>query len=357
MNTIAQFSIDYREYLNANGELVHPLPEFAHSVDVLIELYRRMWMLRAFDHKAVALQRTGRMGTYPSSLGQEATFVGIGYALEPSDVFVPYYRDQGVLLARGVKPSEIFGYWGGDERNNDYAMGGRDLPICVPIASQLLHAAGVAYAMKLRRQPHAVLTCCGEGGTSEGDFYEAINFAGAFELPVVFVVNNNQWAISVSREKQTGAKTIAQKAIAGGFTGIQVDGNDVIAVSAVVREALQKAREGGGATLIEAVTYRLCDHTTADDAKRYTEASALERAWACEPLKRLHDYLVNHQAWNENREQQLQAEIEQVIAQGVQDYLEKSPAEPTDMMDYLYAELPSAYQAQRAEIVHYSKTT
>lgn len=352
MSSVAEFSIPYYQILNPEGQLSQPLPEFAKDSEVLKKLYYFMSFTRAFDTKAVTLQRTGKMGTYPSSLGQEAVSVGIGHALQKDDVFVPYYRDQGTLIMRGVQPSQIFAYWGGDERGSDFEINKEDFPTCVPIATQYLHAAGIAYAIKYRKQNRAVLTICGDGGTSEGDFYEGINAAGSFNLPVVFIVNNNQWAISVPRDAQTSAKTLAQKAIASGFEGIQIDGNDVLAVRHYVSEALNKARKGNGPTLIEAVNYRLCDHTTADDAKRYCPKESLDEAWQYEPLLRMRKYLNQQGHWNEEEEHSLQNKINHEVATAVEEYLNMQAQAPTAMFDYLYHELPVAYQEQYQELLH-----
>jgi 2-oxoisovalerate dehydrogenase E1 component subunit alpha len=350
MKTIAEFSIKYLEFLDANGQITQELPAFAKDPQTLHSLYRWMVLTRLGDAKAVAMQRTGKMGTYASSLGQEAVSVGMGHALKAEDVFVPYYRDQGAFLMRGIKFSSIYAYWGGDERGNSESFPPEDFPICVPIGTQYLHAAGVAYAIKFRKQPRAVLTICGDGGTSEGDFYEGLNFAGAFQLPIVFVINNNQWAISEPRIKQTHTQTLAQKAIAAGFEGLQIDGNDVIAVSQSVSDALDKARQGSGPTLIEAVTYRLCDHTTADDAKRYIKKEDLENAWKLEPISRLKKYLESQDLWSSAQEEQLQAECTQEIAAAAEEYL-NMPAQPnTAIIDYLYEKLPIAYIQQRKEI-------
>lgn len=352
MTIVATFQIHYEQFLDHEGKPTQPLPAFAENPETLLELYRQMIFTRVFDAKAVALQRTGKMGTFPSSLGQEAVGVGIGAALQKEDVFVPYYRDQGTSMMRGVKPCEIFAYWGGDERGSQFSnpAAKEDFPTCVPIATQLLHATGIGYAMKIRKQKRAVLSICGDGGTSEGDFYEAINFAGALHLPVVFIVHNNQWAISVPRNMQSNCQTLAQKAIAGGFEGIQVDGNDVIAVRKVVGDALDKARNGGGPSLIEAIDYRLCDHTTADDARRYADKADLEKAWGYEPVKRLRKYLESQKLWDEKQETELQNTCSQQIAQAVEEY-QNMPLQPaTSMFDYLYAELPVPYHEQYEEL-------
>ncbi len=345
---VAQFSVEYQQFLDEHSQLTQPLPAIAQDTDVLLTLYQHMVFTRLFDAKAVALQRTGKMGTYPASLGQEAIFAAIGHVLKKDDVLVPYYRDQGTLIMRGVKPEQIFSFWGGDENGSLFPEKcQQDLPLCIPIASQFQHAAGVAYAIQLRGEKRAVLVCGGDGSTSEGDFYEAINFAGIYKLPIVFVINNNQWAISVPRDHQSGAQTLAQKAIAAGFTGLQVDGNDAIAVAHTTSEALNKARSGDGPTLIEAVTYRLCDHTTVDDAKRYSSSEVLAKAWEVEPVARLKHYLEAQNVWNEEKEQQWQSDCSAKIMQAV-DAFSNMPEQPaTAMVDYMYETWPDAWADQR----------
>jgi len=342
----AHFDIKKLQFINESAEATQTLPEFAQDPKSLIELYKAMSFLRSFDTKAVNLQRTGKMGTFPSSLGQEAIMVGVGAAMQTDDVYCPYYRDQGVLFQRGITPSKILSYWGGDERGSDFNASREDLPLCVPIATQLLHAAGVAYAIKLRKQARAVATMCGDGGTSKGDFFEAMNISGVWHLPLVIVINNNQWAISAPNHVQTITPTFAQKAIAAGIEGIQVDGNDVVAVRALVSDALTKARTGGGATLIEAVSYRLCDHTTADDATRYGDKLALEKAWGIEPIARLRNYLHAKGLWDKEKEFALQKECSTQIEATVAEYQAIALQKPTSMLDYLYETLPDALQEQ-----------
>jgi 2-oxoisovalerate dehydrogenase E1 component alpha subunit len=350
MTLVAQFKIKYLQYIDQNGEVLQPLPQFAENSNHLITLYQDMVKTRLFDAKAVALQRTGKMGTFPSSLGQEAVFVGMGHAMNQEDIFCPYYRDQGTMLIRGVKMEELFAYWGGDERGSDFKGPCHDFPIAVPVASQCLHAVGCAYAVKYRKEKRAVLTTVGDGATSKGDFYEAMNVAGNWNLPVVFVINNNHWAISVPLSRQTNSQTLAQKAIAAGFDGIQVDGNDIIAVYDAVSKALSKAREGNGPTLIEAITYRLCDHTTADDAKRYVEPTCIDTAWREEPIKRLYTYLLQQHIWSKEQDEALAKAYSQEIEEAVQAYL-NMPAQPaTAIVDYHYETWPQNLQAQRDEL-------
>lgn len=359
MTTIANFKIDFLQYLDSSGQPVQDFPEFAKNPDVLIELYRKMVLVRQFDTKAIALQRTGKMGTFPSSLGQEAISVGMGKAMAKDDIFCPYYRDQGAMYIRGVKLQEILAYWGGDERGSQFQHPdvSSDFPIAVPVASQCLHATGCAYAIKHRKENRAVVTTVGDGGTSKGDFYEALNLAGVWNLPVVFVINNNQWAISVPLSLQTHAQTLAQKAIAAGIEGIQVDGNDVIAVHEAVTKALIKAKSNGGPTLIEAVTFRLCDHTTADDAKRYVNPEDINNAWRFEPIQRLRDYLLNTHLWSQEKEQELLDQCTTEIETAVSDYLAMPPQKPTAIVDYLYETWPTNLQAQRDELEELGELT
>jgi 2-oxoisovalerate dehydrogenase E1 component alpha subunit len=284
MTTVAEFKIDYHQVLDPEGKLVARLPSFAEDVNEVVKMYEAMTRVRVFDTKAVNLQRTGQLGTYPPSLGHEATHIGVGAAMRPEDVLAPVYREFGTQLWRGVTMTEILKYWGGDESGNDFAGPRHDFAWCVPIATQTLHAAGAAMAFKVKREPRCALAYIGDGGTSEGAFYEALNLSGARKLPVVFVVVNNGWAISVPLKEQTATQTLAQKSIAAGIPGIQVDGNDVFAVRDVVSRALETARTGGGPCLIETLTYRLSDHTTADDASRYRSDGEVRTAWTTRTL-------------------------------------------------------------------------
>ncbi|MFI4954681.1 MAG: pyruvate dehydrogenase (acetyl-transferring) E1 component subunit alpha [Gammaproteobacteria bacterium] len=342
---VATFNIYYQQFLRPDGQLTQELPDFAQNPQHLLQLYKTMVFTRIFNAKAIALQRTGRLGTFPSVECEEAIGVGLGSAMETHDVFCPYYREYGAQLLRGVTPEEIFLYWGGDERGNDF-KNCNDFAFCIPIGSQILHAAGVAFAMQLRKQPYCAIAAIGDGGTSEGDFYEAINVAGVWKLPLVVVVNNNQWAISVPLHKQTAAQTLAQKAIAAGFEGLQVDGDDVIAVENAVRYALAKGRRGEGPTLIEAITYRIGDHTTADDAKRYRDAAEVEQHRHEDPILRLKTYLIAQKLWDEQQEQQLRTEYQQQVAAAADRYLAIEPQPVNSMFDYLYAELPHALEEQ-----------
>ncbi len=355
MTEASQFSSILTPFLAADGKLKQVLPSHLQDQTLIQLLYRMMTLTRLFDGKAINLQRTGKLGTYPSSLGQEAVSVGYGCAMQRDDVLIPYYRDCGAQLQHGTSMADVLRYWGGDERGSNFLTAKEDFPISVPIATQLLHATGVAKAIQYRKEKRAVITTCGDGATSEGDFYEAINLAGCWKLPLVFIINNNQWAISVSRDKQTACPVIANKAFAGGFDGIQIDGNDIFSVYHTTQQALQKAREGGGPTLIEAVTYRLGDHTTADDASRYRHEKELQQAWQAEPIKRLRYYMENENLWSETQEQALHDECKQLVDDAVKDYLATPRQAVTDMFDYLYEQLPTCLEEQRETALYYGE--
>ena len=343
----ATFEVDFTRYLDPAGKLVNELPKDAQDPVTLTALYRALVRTRTFDAKAGALQRTGRLGTYASSIGQEAVSVGAASAMRPDDILVPSFREHGGQLWRGATPVELFLYWGGDERGNYFANAPYDFPNCVPVGSHAPHAAGVALALKLRKEPRAVVCIFGDGASSKGDVYEAMNFAGVWKLPVVFVISNNQWAISVPRHIQSAAQTLAQKAIAAGIPGEQVDGNDVIAVRAVVGAALDQARKGEGAHVVEAVTYRLGDHTTADDASRYRRDTDVTPHWQQEPVRRLHQYLTTAGLWSKNDEDNLLKQVNAEIDAAAEAYLATPAPEPSVMFDYTYAKLPADLAAQK----------
>jgi pyruvate dehydrogenase E1 component alpha subunit len=336
--------------LDPAGTAVGDMPEFARDPDVLSSLYRAMVLTRSFDAKAIALQRTGRLGTYASSLGQEAVGVGAASAMKASDVLLPSFREHGAQLWRGVTLKELFLYWGGDERGNNFSGPREDFPNCVPVGSHAPHAVGVALAFKLRRETRAAVCIYGDGATSKGDVAEAINMAGVWKLPVVFIVNNNGWAISVPVAKQTAARTLAQKAAAAGLPGEQVDGNDVIAVRLAVERALERARQGAGPTLIEAVTYRLSDHTTADDASRYRDDAEVSRHWPLEPIGRLRTYLTSLGKWGKQEEEQLLHECNQQIEQAAAEYLAMEPESPVAIFDSTYANVPTDLAEQQGAV-------
>ncbi|MFO0996948.1 MAG: pyruvate dehydrogenase (acetyl-transferring) E1 component subunit alpha [Alphaproteobacteria bacterium] len=347
MTTVASFTITYSRFLDPDGAVTQALPDFARDPSALRRLYRAMILTRAFDSRALALQRTGRLGTYPSSLGQEAVAVGLADPMRAEDVLVPSFREHGAQLLRGVTATELFLYWGGDERGSDFASAREDFPVAVPVGSQAPHAVGVALAFALRGESRVAVCVFGDGATSKGDVYEAMNLAGVWRLPVVFVINNNQWSISVPRSAQSASATLAQKAVAAGFQGKQVDGNDVIAVRCAVGSAIERARGGGGPTLIEAVTYRLADHTTADDARRYRDDAEVSRHWKNDPIVRLRRYLTRESGWTRDDEERLLSECGRAIDEAADAYLAMPAQLPSALFDHLHATLPEALVEQR----------
>jgi pyruvate dehydrogenase E1 component alpha subunit len=273
--------------------------------------------------------------------------VGIAAAMHKEDVFLPAFREHGAQLWRGVSLVELFLFWGGDERGSNFAGPREDFPICVPVGTHAPHAVGVALAFKLRHEKRVAVCAFGDGGTSKGDVAEALNIAGVWQLPLVFVINNNRWAISVPLAQQTAAETLAQKAVAAGIAGEQVDGNDVVAVREAVGRAVAKARAGGGPTLIEALTYRLSDHTTADDARRYRSDADVSPHWAEDPITRLRNYLVGRGIWAKAEEEALLSEVAAAVDKAVETYLATPPQGPETIFDFTYNTLPKDLAEQR----------
>jgi pyruvate dehydrogenase E1 component alpha subunit len=343
--------IEYLSILNEKGQLDKKLePDIGE--DVLLKLHRFMVLGRKFDERLLNLQRQGRIGTFPPIKGQEAAQLGSIAHLRTNDWMVPAFRETAAELWRGRSLESVIIY------NNGFAEGANipedrnDLPISVPVGSQIIHAVGLGWAAKYRQRDDVIMTFFGDGATSEGDFHEGLNFAAVFQTPVVFVCQNNHWAISVPLSKQTRSKTLAQKALAYGMPGIQVDGNDILAVFAAAQEAVQRARSGGGPTLIECVTYRLMMHTTADDPKRYRTDEEVERWIKRDPLTRFQKYLMDKELLSEEKLKEIESEVMEEIQTAV-DRAEKQMAElgdPMDMFKHAYAEMPPYLNEQKADL-------
>src|SRR5919197_1205836 len=266
-----RFTVEYLSILYAEGNLDSAVDPGLPAAE-LKRLYRAMLLARRLDERMVRLQRQGRIGTFAPIKGQEASQLASVAVLRPTDWMVPSFRETASMLWRGWPIEKLLMFFAGYLEGGQPAPDQRDLPITIPVATQLPHAVGLAYAAQYRGDDVVVMVYFGDGATSEGDFHEACNFAGVWHVPMVFVCQNNQWAISVPLKKQTHSQTIAQKALAYGFPGLRVDGNDVLAVYAAAKEAVDRAREGGGPTLIECVTYRLGVDTTPDDPTKYRPA-------------------------------------------------------------------------------------
>jgi pyruvate dehydrogenase E1 component alpha subunit len=340
-----QFTIEHLSILDGDGNLDAAL-EPPIAPEELRRLYRAMLLGRRFDERMLRLQRQGRIGTFAPIKGQEAAQIGSVATLRKGDWMVPSFRETAAMLWRGWSMEQMLLFFAGYLEGGRPADGQHDLPICIPVATQLPHAVGLAYATQYRGDEAVVMAYCGDGATSEGDFHEAMNFAGVWHVPAVFVVQNNQWAISVPLKKQTHSRTLAQKALAYGFPGIQVDGNDVLAVYAASLEAVERARRGDGPTLIECVTYRLGVHTTADDPTKYRSAEEVAAWERKDPLTRFTAYLGKRGLLEPGLEEQLDEEI----ARAVRAFEAIGAADPLTMFDHAYGATPAALEAQRAQM-------
>ena len=325
-----------------------PMPKISNQE--IVEMYKTMILCKVFDDIAVKLQRQGRIGPYVTIRGQEAAQVASSFAMADTDWMFPSYRESAAYIARKVPLKNIFLYWMGDERNAGDKENGNNFPICIPVSTQIPHAVGAAFAAKIKGDRVASLVYFGDGATSRGDFHEAMNFAGVFKLPVVFLCQNNQWAISVPRSKQTASETIAQKAIAYGFEGVVVDGNDAFAVYKATKEALEKAKNGGGPTLIECVTYRLSDHSTADDAKKYRSAEEVEAWKKRDPIERFKRFMEKKGIWSADDDRKLLQECEGIINTAIKEAESISSPKFEDLFKYTFAEMPWFLKEELEEI-------
>jgi pyruvate dehydrogenase E1 component alpha subunit len=340
-----QFPTERLSILDSDGKLDTKL-EPKLPPDDLKRLYRAMVLGRRLDERMLKLQRQGRIGTFAPLKGQEASQIGSVFTLKPIDWMVPSFRETASMLWRGWPIEKMLSLFAGRLEGAQPGPDQRDLPITIPVATQLPHAVGIGYGIQYRGEDAVVMVYFGDGATSEGDFHEACNFAGVWHVPVVFICQNNQWAISVPFKKQTNSRTIAQKALAYGFPGIQVDGNDVLAVYAASRDAVEKARAGEGPTLIECVTYRLGVHTTADDPTKYRSDEEVKAWEQKDPLTRFRAYLEKKKLLDGSVEE----EVDEEIARAVERFEAMPPANPLGMFDHAYAELPQGVAAERAEL-------
>jgi pyruvate dehydrogenase E1 component alpha subunit len=343
--------VEYLSILNEKGQLDKKLePDI--SEDVLLQLHRAMLLGRKFDERMLNLQRQGRIGTFPPIKGQEAAQLGTIAHLRSSDWMVPAFRETAAELWRGRSLESIIIYNNGYNEGSDIPEDRNDLPISVPVGSQIIHAVGLGWATKYRQKDDVAMTFFGDGATSQGDFHEGLNFAAVFQVPVVFVCQNNHWAISLPVSRQTRSKTLAQKALAYGMPGIQVDGNDILAVYAAAQEAVERARTGGGPTLIECVTYRLMMHTTADDPKRYRSDEEVEQWSKRDPLIRFEKYLMDKGLLSEEKRNQVESEVLDEIQAAI-DRAEKQMealGDPMEMFDHAYADIPPYLKEQKADL-------
>ncbi len=346
--SVYKAEIEYLQVMDEHGVIDAAQSRNTLSDEEILELFKFMQQCRQLDEIAFKLQRSGRMGTYPQNKGQEAAAIGTAYAAKKGqDFLVPCYRENAALFMHGLPMHYVLLHWMGDERGNQIPQGVQQLPLCIPIGTQMLHATGIAWSFKLRKEPKVALTYFGDGATSEGDFHEAMNFASVYQVPLVFICQNNQWAISVPRETQMHSKTVAQKALAYDMPTVQVDGNDLLAVYKVAKEAIDRARGGGGPSFIEAVTYRLADHTTADDARRYRDAKEVDSWLGRDPLIRLRKYLETKDLWDENKQKAHEEKCKAIVSEVVKtaEGIEKPSFD--DIFDYTFAALNPELEKQK----------
>jgi pyruvate dehydrogenase E1 component alpha subunit len=345
-NIIEKIDVKHLRILDEKGNAdTAILPDL--SDNDLKKIFELFILSRQFDQRALQLHAEGRLGTYASILGQEASQIGSAYALEKTDWIFPSFREMGVYITLGYPIWMLFQYWTGDERGMNTPEDLNIFPVSVPVGTHMVHAVGAAFAAKVKGHQTVSVTYFGDGGSSKGDFHEGLNIAGVYKLPVVFICQNNQWAISLPREKQTAAKTIAQKAYSYGFEGIQVDGNDVFAVYKATRDALEKARTGGGPTLIECFTYRMSDHTTADDASRYRPKEDIEKWKLKDPLLRLKLYMEKKGLWTQQYEDDVKKKVTELVDSEIKKEEAAGLPDSKDIINFTYKELT---QRQKKEM-------
>lgn len=336
-------TVNYLQIMDELGQIDTTLFPTDLQDSQIVEMYKLMSFARALDAKALSLQRQGRAVTYGPLVGEEATQIGSAMAMRKQDYFVPNFRQHGVYLARGLPLELFFLYWKGYEEGNAIPKEVGGLPYIVPVSSQMPHAAGLAFAQKYNKTDAAVITYVGDGGTSEGDFYETLNYAGITKVPLVTIIENNQWAISMPRADQSAAPTLAQKGFAAGIDVVQVDGNDVVAVYKAVRDALSMSSERP--SLIECVTYRMSMHTTADDPTKYRSDDEVALWKTKDPLTRVSLYLGKKKLWNDDLEKQMQDDQKKKIDEAV-DKAEAFKPDPKSMFEHMYSYIPDTLKEE-----------
>ncbi|MBR9699488.1 pyruvate dehydrogenase (acetyl-transferring) E1 component subunit alpha [Candidatus Woesearchaeota archaeon] len=345
--------VPYTSFLDIDGNLKEGAPQLSH--DDLKTIYWHMNLGRICNAKILSMQKQGRIGTYASTLGQEGCQAALAHAIKDNDNIwlVPSFRESVATIARGYPMEQLMRYWGGFEIGSNQTREFKVMPVNIPIASQLNHAAGIAISMKFKGEKGAAIGFVGDGGTSEGEFAEAMNFVGEFKAPAVFVCQNNQYAISVPRKKQTAASTIAQKATAFGFEGVQVDGNDVFACYKIIKDAIEKAMNGGGPTFVEAITYRLDNHTTADDWHKYRTEEEVNEWKKKDPIERLKKHMMQIGCWDDQHEQHMLEDAKKKVEEAAKAYEGTPKPKVEEIFDHLYAKLPYHIQEQKDHFVKF----
>lgn len=341
--------VEMLKVLSPEGKIINEdmVPDLTD--DQLREIMRRMVFTRAWDKRAVSLQRQGRLGFYAPVSGQEASMIASEFATQKEDFICPGYRDMPQLVWHGYPMYQAFLYSRGHQHGGEIPEGVNVLLPQIIIGAQIVQAAGVAMGFKLKKQKNVVVAYTGDGGSSQGDFYEGLNFAGAFNLPVVFIVQNNQYAISTPRSKQTAAETIAQKAIAAGIRGIQVDGMDALAVYKATHDAVERARNGEGPTLIETVTYRFGPHSmSGDDPSKYRTKDEQGEWENIDPLIRMRKYLESKGLWSEEVENQVMEEAKATVNEQIKKAEQTPKMTIEGLIDSMFEVTPPELEEQKA---------
>ena len=347
---LKEFKVEYLQILDEDGNCDEALmPKLSN--EGIKKMYEMLVLIRVFDQKAFNMQRQGRLGTYIQFKGQEACQIGSAAVLEDNDWIFPMYRNSGLLIARKHPIVQILQYWNGDERGMKTLQNVNNFPIAIPVGTHIIHAVGAAWAEKLKGTKQVTVTYFGDGATSKGDFHEAMNFAGVFQVPCVFICENNQYAISLPRPKQTHSDTIAQKAIAYGIEGIQVDGMDIFAVYKATKEAVEKARNGKGPTLIEAFTYRMCDHSTSDDASKYRSKEEVEMWAKKDCIDRLEKYMRKKNLLDDAYKTKVLEQSKDIVEKAVTEFEKLSLPDPKDLFKYVYAEMTEQQKEEMEDIL------
>ncbi len=336
------------QILNPEGQVVADVPDL--PAEKMLNLYRWMVFGRVFSDRMVALQRQGRIGTFAPVNGQEAACVGRAAPLQPGDWLLGSYRETLSYMVKGVPLLAQLKHWGGHIPDN-YPYEAGCLPFQIVLATQMLHAVGIAMAIKYKREPHGVVGVCGDGATSEGDFNEALNFAAVYKAPIVFVIENNGWAISVSRQQQSAVKYLAYRGQGFGLPSYLVDGNDILAVYQIISDCLARARAGEGPSLVETLTYRMGAHTTADDPTRYRPAEELEEWAKRDPILRFRKFLMDRNLLSDAEDEELHEAVEAEFQVALAEYESLPPPNPRRHFELTFAQPTPQLLRQRAEIL------
>lgn len=343
------------QIIDDNGKVVNPSYMPSLSDSEVLKVYKQMLFARTADLQTVSYQRQGRIFTYPPNYGQEAISAAVGLRIRENDWLVPAFREMGAMLSKGVTLKELFMYFMGYEDGSAFKGANRVLPISVPIASQLVHASGIGYAINQTKEDSIVYAFVGDGGTSEGDFHEAINFAGVWKVPVIFIIQNNQYGISTPTRMQTASESLAIKAVAYGVKGIKVDGNDLFAMIKAIDESIEVCKKGEGPVLIEAITYRKGAHTTSDDPTKYRTKEE-EMEWdKKDPMKRLMAYLQERGLWSTNEEEAILPQYKEEVDRQFIEAENYGPYPNEDVFKYMYSQMPDDLKDQLNEYERFLK--